>query len=242
MKEIPDILESVARAVAHRDSELLENCLGCLTFDDLAAPVVVGAVTRGLQTARDRLANSGGPMVEFLLSVDLGNRVLEVLKQHSASLPKKERVVIGVVKGDVHDLGKNLVAGVMSVAGYDVVDLGHDVAPQAFMDALKKTRASILALSTMMSTPLKNMQNTIAICRETLPHVRILVGGAPLDADLAEQMGADAYAESVFYLSAALDKIDSLPVLCPDPIDVFTDYERKVKGYTLALEKKDTHG
>jgi methanogenic corrinoid protein MtbC1 len=108
---------------------------------------------------------------------------------------RDDAVVIGVVEGDVHDMGKNIVAGVLEASGYRVVDLGKDVPRDRFLESLKKTKASLLALSTMMSTPLENMRDVIEWVRRLHPEVKILVGGAPLDERLARSIGADGYAE-----------------------------------------------
>ncbi len=217
-------------AVADRNSDLLQKGLEAFDRGEISPEEVLAALIRGLQTVRKRMAAVAGPVVELLLSVDLMNQGLEKVK---ASLPPspKGRVVIGVVKGDVHDLGKNIVAGVMAACGFDVVDLGLDVATDEFIAALKRTDAGVLALSTMMSTPLENMRETIAVCHREMPHVKIIVGGAPLDAKLAESIGADAYAESAVFLLPAMEKIAGEQPSAR--IDAYTDYERKVKVVTV---------
>ena len=92
-------------------------------------------------------------------------------------------------------MGKNIVAGVLEAAGYQVLDLGKDVPRDRFLEALEETKASLLALSTMMSTPIENMRDVIRWVRKLHPEVKILVGGAPLDERLARAVGADGYAE-----------------------------------------------
>ncbi|MFZ5571099.1 MAG: cobalamin B12-binding domain-containing protein [Thermodesulfobacteriota bacterium] len=225
-----DPLRALETAIADHDSDLLHAGLEALARGEISLEAALEALTGGLRTARERLAAVAGPIVELLLSVDLLNQGLEKVK---GVLPpaSKGRVVIGVVQGDVHDLGKNIVAGVLAAAGYEVIDLGFDVACDDFMAALARTGAEILALSAMMSTPLVYMRDTIARCRREMPHVRIMVGGAPLDAGLAEQMGADAYAESAVFLLPALERIEGKPPSRRG--SVYTDFERRVKGVTL---------
>jgi len=118
------------------------------------------------------------------------------LKTYVSQLPQKaDGIVIGVVEGDVHDMGKNIVAAVLEASGYPVYDLGKDVPRDTFLESIEKTRASLVALSTMMSTPLENMRDIIRWVRKLHPTTGILVGGAPLDERLAKAMGADGYAE-----------------------------------------------
>ncbi len=118
------------------------------------------------------------------------------MRQAGGDEEENRTVVIGVVEGDTHDMGKNIVAAVLEASGYRVVDVGRDVPRDVFLSALEETRASILALSTMMSTPLENMREVIQWTRRLHPDVKILVGGAPLDERIAAALGADGYAES----------------------------------------------
>lgn len=106
------------------------------------------------------------------------------------------RVVIGTVAGDIHDIGKNLVALMLEASGYEVIDLGVDVSPAMFVEAIKKYKPGIVCLSALLSTTVKFVGETVTAIKEAgLRHeVKIMVGGGRLNADLAEKMGADAYA------------------------------------------------
>jgi 5-methyltetrahydrofolate--homocysteine methyltransferase len=108
------------------------------------------------------------------------------------------RVVIGTVKGDLHDIGKNLVASLLEGGGFEVHDLGADVAPETFIKAIEKWQADIVALSALLTVTMPAMKTTIqALERAGLrDRVRIMVGGAPVTSQYAAEIGADGYSEN----------------------------------------------
>jgi len=118
-------------------------------------------------------------------------------------------VVLGTVKGDLHDIGKNLVAIMMEGAGCQIIDLGIDVAPQTFVTAAKEHSPQFIALSALLTTTLPAMQETIKSLEEAgiRNEVKVLVGGAPLSQKFADEIGADAYAE---HAAEAVDKIRAM--------------------------------
>ena len=106
------------------------------------------------------------------------------------------KVVIGTVKGDLHDIGKNLVAMMLEGAAFEIVDLGTDVSSDKFVDAVKESGADVVAMSALLTTTMPNMENTIAALQEAglRDNVKVMVGGAPLTQDYADKIGADGYA------------------------------------------------
>ncbi len=110
-------------------------------------------------------------------------------------IPTIGKVVIGTVQGDLHDIGKNLVGIMLKGAGFDVIDLGNDVAPEAFLDTAEKEGAIVIGMSALLTTTMPQMKRVIELARERglYGKIRILVGGAPLSSDYAEEIGADAY-------------------------------------------------
>jgi 5-methyltetrahydrofolate--homocysteine methyltransferase len=106
------------------------------------------------------------------------------------------RIVIGTVKGDLHDIGKNLVGMMLEGAGFEVTDLGSDVDAQKFVDAVKATNAQVIGMSALLTTTMSNMPSTIEALKAAglRDKVKVLVGGAPLTKAYADQIGADGYA------------------------------------------------
>jgi len=113
--------------------------------------------------------------------------------------------VIGTVKGDLHDIGKNLVGMMFEGAGFQVVDLGIDLEPAAFVEAIKKHKASLFGMSALLTTTMPKMAETINAINEAgiRDQVKIMIGGAPVTAEFAKEIGADAYASNA---ASAVDK------------------------------------
>ena len=134
---------------------------------------------------------------EMLISARAMQSGLAVLKPHLASSHVRAagRVVIGTVKGDLHDIGKNLVGMMLEGAGFEIVDLGTDVAPERFVAAAQSGAYDIVALSALLTTTMPNMQATIEALRKAgvRDNVKVLVGGAPVTESYAQQIGADGY-------------------------------------------------
>jgi corrinoid protein of di/trimethylamine methyltransferase len=150
---------------------------------------------------------------EILMCADALYAGLEILKPH---LEKKDMgikgvVVMGVVQGDVHDIGKNIVKMMFDVAGFEVHDLGRDVPLEQFVEEQLKTDSDMVCLSAMMTTTMVGMKDVIAQIKEKNPRCRIMVGGAPVTEDLAEKFGADGYAKDANNaLKEALNMVKSL--------------------------------
>jgi len=122
---------------------------------------------------------------------------LEVLKPHlsSESATSKGIIVIGTVKGDLHDIGKNLVAMMMEGAGFDVVDLGVDIDAEKFVKAAADHNANVVALSALLTTTMPAMEATIVAIKEAGIAAKTIIGGAPVTEAYADQIGADGYSE-----------------------------------------------
>ena len=107
------------------------------------------------------------------------------------------RVAIGTVKGDLHDIGKNLVSMMLEGAGFAIINLGIDVPPEAFVDAVENKGAQIIALSALLTTTMPNMKDTIELlkARGLRDKVKVMIGGAPVTQSYANEIGADGYAD-----------------------------------------------
>lgn len=193
-----EALRNIEEATLSPDPERIRLAFAQLTRGATAPEEALKALTRGVERARKRFQEKQLPLPELLLSVDAFRQGLGRLKPLLKGKKRPQAgasIVIGVVEGDVHDMGKNIIAGILEVWGYRVRDLGRDVRRDDFLDAIRKEKARILALSSMMSTPLDNMREVIGWARKLHPGIRILVGGAALDETLAAKLGADGYAK-----------------------------------------------
>ncbi len=148
---------------------------------------------------------------ELLLSARAMKAALELIRPLLAATGAQPvgRVVIGTVKGDLHDIGKNLVKAMLEGGGYEVLDLGVNVEPQKFVAATKEFNADIVAMSALLTTTMPAMKTTIAALQQAnvRQRVKVLVGGAPLTQKHAEEIGADGYSESAAGAVAAARKV-----------------------------------
>jgi 5-methyltetrahydrofolate--homocysteine methyltransferase len=135
---------------------------------------------------------------DVLLAARAMNVGLDLLRPHlvKEGVPLRGKVVIGTIKGDLHDIGKNLVGIMLKGAGFEVIDLGHDVSPEAFVDTAVKEGAPLIGMSALLTTTMSRMKDVVALIesRGLSGQIRTIVGGAPLSPDFAREIGADDYA------------------------------------------------
>jgi len=119
----------------------------------------------------------------------------------------KGSVVIGTVKGDLHDIGKNLVAMMLRGAGYKIIDLGIDVSPEKFASAAKENKADIVALSALLTTTMIQMKNIVATLRSQGLKIPVIIGGAPVTREYANEISAEGYAADA---ASAVEEVGKL--------------------------------
>ncbi len=151
---------------------------------------------------------------QLLMSADAAKAAFEVIKFHmdgQASEQSKLTIVIATVKGDVHDIGKNIVKVLLENYGFHVIDLGKDVMPEMVVDAVKRENAGLVGLSALMTTTVANMKETIDLLHRETPTVKIMVGGAVLTQEYADMIGADFYgADAMASVRYAMKLAESL--------------------------------
>jgi len=135
---------------------------------------------------------------EVLRSAKTMSAAIDILRPHlvEGDIRVIGKVIIGTVKGDLHDIGKNLVAMMLESAGFDVYNLGTDVSPDKFIEEVKDKDANMLCLSALLTTTMPMMKTTIDTLAESgiRYQVKVMIGGAPVTQDFADQIGADGYA------------------------------------------------
>ena len=162
---------------------------------------ILGGLVDGMNRAGALYEEEEYFVSDLLLCSDAMYAGLATLKPH---LPEEEknarkvRAVIGVVEGDTHDIGKNLVKIMMETAGFEMYDLGRDVPVERFVAKAKEVGASLVCLSTLMTTTMTNMGRIVALLeKENLRgSVKVIIGGAPVSTAFARKIGADAYADN----------------------------------------------
>jgi 5-methyltetrahydrofolate--homocysteine methyltransferase len=135
---------------------------------------------------------------EMLIAARAMQAGLAILKPKlvAANISAAGKVVIGTVQGDLHDIGKNLVAMMMEGAGFEIVDLGTDVSPEKFVAAVRDHKANLMAMSALLTTTMPKMEATIKAVQEAgiRDQVKVMIGGAPVTQDYADKIGANGYA------------------------------------------------
>lgn len=133
---------------------------------------------------------------QMLLAAKAMNGAMKYLKPffQNGSIQRKGVFIIGTVAGDLHDIGKNLTGMMVEGAGWEVIDLGTDVPAEKFILSLDEHPGAVCGMSALLTTTMSNMQPMIRLIREKYPDTKIVVGGAPLNATFAAEIGADAYA------------------------------------------------
>jgi corrinoid protein of di/trimethylamine methyltransferase len=137
---------------------------------------------------------------ELLISARAMKAALEVLRPQLAGSGVKPvgKVVIGTVRGDLHDIGKNLVAAMLEGGGFEVIDLGVDVPPEKFIEAVKEKGAQVVAMSALLTTTMPGMKTTIEAIKEAglKDQVKVMIGGAPVTQTYADSIGADGFSDN----------------------------------------------
>jgi 5-methyltetrahydrofolate--homocysteine methyltransferase len=207
-----DILQKIASNLYSGEdeavAELVQNAL-----DQGLAPTAIlhGGLIAGMdEVGRDFKA--GELFVPEVLiaarAMHAGMAVLRPLLAESEA-PSAGKLVIGTVKGDLHDIGKNLVRMMLEGAGFDTIDLGTDVEPQAFVNAVRQHRPRLVGMSALLTTTMVQMKSTVEALEEAglRDSVKVMIGGAPVTDAFAKEVGADAYAPDA---ASAVDVARSL--------------------------------
>ena len=150
-----------------------------------------------LDEVGDRFEKGTFFLPQLMSSAEAAKAGFDIIKElaSSASVADKGKVAVATVKGDIHDIGKNIVKMLLENYGYTVFDLGRDVDPQAVVDCVKKHGIKLVGLSALMTTTVRGMEETIALLRDQAPDTKVFVGGAVLTPEYAKMVGADYYAK-----------------------------------------------
>jgi corrinoid protein of di/trimethylamine methyltransferase len=196
-----ELLLSLKEGVVNFEEEKVKKAAQRVLEEGLNAyDAVMNGLAAGMEVVGELYDQHEYFVPELLMCADALYAGLGILKPHIRleDLDQKVRgqVVIGTVQGDVHDIGKNLIKMMFEVAGFTVYDLGRDVPLEKFAEEQIRTDSEIVALSAMMTTTMMGMKKVVQMIKEKNPHVKIMLGGAPLTADVAKLFGADGYAAS----------------------------------------------
>jgi 5-methyltetrahydrofolate--homocysteine methyltransferase len=192
------VYERISTAVLEGDAEKSANlCQKALESGEAAKDVLDNGLVVGMTEVGVRFKRGDMFVPEVLMSAEAMQSGLNVLRPHliASGVKLVGKILMGTVKGDLHDIGKNLVSMMCEGAGFDIIDIGFNADPEKFIAAIKQHQPDIVGMSAMLTTTMRAMGHTIKAIEEAglRDRVKIMVGGAPVDAEFAKRIGADGY-------------------------------------------------
>ncbi|MBS7654805.1 corrinoid protein, partial [Candidatus Bathyarchaeota archaeon] len=164
-----------------------------------AYEVVMEGMAKGMEVVGEKYERNEYFLAELIMAGETMKEGMKALEPHlkAGELKRTGKVVIGTVRGDLHDIGKNIVATLLNAAGFEVIDLGVDVPPEKFIEAVKENSPDIVGMSALLTTTMIEMEGIIKELKKAglREKVKIIIGGAPITKEYAEKIGADAAAK-----------------------------------------------
>ncbi len=194
------ILKELVRSVVEMDEEgAVKAAEEALEFKIDAYEAIMEGLAKGMEIVSDKYEREEYFVPEILICSDAMYAAMDILKPQikPESVGTPAKVVIGVVEGDIHDIGKNIVRIMMEGAGFEVFDLGRDVPLRNFISKAEEVDADIIGMSTLMSTTMRGMKDVIEILEEEglRDKYKVIVGGGPISLSFADKIGADGYGD-----------------------------------------------
>lgn len=196
-----EIFEQLSTCVLEGDAEKAEALTKKALEDGLSANEILNkGLVVGMAEVSARFKRGDMFVPEVLMSAEAmhaGQEILRPLLAESGA-DRVGTILLGTVKGDLHDIGKNLVCSMLEGAGFDIIDLGVDVSPEKFVDSVQNQGAQVICLSALLTTTMPNMKGTIDALKAAgvRDQVKVIIGGAPITQQYADEIGADGYGDN----------------------------------------------
>jgi 5-methyltetrahydrofolate--homocysteine methyltransferase len=203
-------LKALAEAVIKGDQATAVSITKAALSEGMAPKSVLDeGLIAGMDVVGDRFKKNEVYIPEVLIAARAMKMAMEVLEPElaKAGVEPIGKLVIGTVQGDLHDIGKNLVAMMLKGAGFEVIDLGVDVSPAKFVEEAKAKNVQLVGMSALLTTTMPGMEKTIKALQEAGVNAKVMVGGAPVTQSFAEKIGAQGYAPDA---ASAVDTAKSL--------------------------------
>jgi 5-methyltetrahydrofolate--homocysteine methyltransferase len=191
------MLKDIQQAVIEGDAEVTVELVNrALKAGHTAEEIIDDALTPGIRMVGELFDHGEYFVPEMLISADAMKEAMKILEplMMAGAGRTAGTVVMGTVKGDLHDIGKNLVITVLQSAGFEVVDLGVDVPAERFAEAVAEHGADVVGLGALLTTALPAIRETVALLKDLDPAPRVMIGGAAVPAEAAPEFGADGHA------------------------------------------------
>ncbi|MBD3334644.1 MAG: cobalamin-binding protein [Candidatus Eisenbacteria bacterium] len=206
------ILQEISKTLEQGEEEQVERLTRKAVDEGLSAKEILdGGLIAGMNVIGEKFRRHEIFLPDVLLAARAMYAGMDVIKPLLLrdKVPARGKVVVGTVQGDLHDIGKNLVGVMLRGAGFDVIDLGNDVSPEAFVETARKEGAGVIGMSALLTTTMPGMKRVIALLQESgaAGTIRTIVGGAPVSKEFAAEIGADAYG---YDAANAVDRVKEL--------------------------------
>jgi 5-methyltetrahydrofolate--homocysteine methyltransferase len=203
-------LKALADAVIGGDQNAaVEITKAAIEEGTAAKSVLDDGLIAGMDTVGARFKKNEIYIPEVLIAARAMKMAMEILAPElvKAGVEPVGKLLIGTVQGDLHDIGKNLVAMMLKGAGFEVIDLGVDVGPEKFVEQVKAADAQLVGMSALLTTTMPGMERTVKALKDAGVSAKVMIGGAPVTQDYADRIGADGYAPDA---ASAVDMAKSL--------------------------------
>ena len=191
-------------------TELVEEALAA---DIKVSDIIDKGLTASMEVVGEKFENEEYYIPDMLAAAEAVGAAMEILEPHLASsgIKPKGKIIIATVKGDLHDIGKNIVSILLRGAGYMVKDLGHDVETADIIKAVREEKPEFLGLSALLTSTMMNMEDTMKALVESglRDKVKVIIGGAPVSEEYAESIGADGYGADGFHAVSIIEALNS---------------------------------
>jgi len=195
-----EILAKLRDAIVNLDIDAVQKAAKEAIESGIPAyKAVIEGMAKGMEIVGQKYEDGEYFLAELIMAGETMKEGMAILEPHlkTGDIKAAGKVVIGTVRGDLHDIGKNVVITLLKAANFDVIDLGVDVSPEQFVEAVKKHEPNIVAMSALLTTTMIEMESVIKSLKEAglRDKVKVIIGGAPITPEYAEKIGADAAAK-----------------------------------------------
>jgi methylmalonyl-CoA mutase cobalamin-binding domain/chain len=197
-------MEELLQAVIELDEETAYNLIKQLLKEGTKPSEIIEVLREGVEVVGEKFNKKEYFLTELVMAGEIFTQSVTILEPYMTesedTKAKSETIVIGTVKGDVHDIGKNIFVTLLKSAGYNVIDLGVDIPAEQFVDKVRETNAKVVAYSGLLTVALESMHATTEALKEggLRDNVKIIIGGLPVDENWMKEAGADAFTDNAF--------------------------------------------
>ncbi len=200
-------LEDLKKSIISINRTSVQQIMPGILSDFEVPEILTSAVYPALNHVRENYQQRKTAIPEVLMSLNIVANIIETISDKSPMQQRNQSILLGVIEGDTHDMGKNIIRDVYKGYGFTVTDLGKNVTIDKFVETAALSQPSIVGLSSMMSTTVDNIGKAIEALKKEVPDTKIMVGGAFMNPELAVKLKADGYAESAATLIEETDKL-----------------------------------